>query len=146
MEEWWRGVAFMVAESSGARRTRVRECVCCGVPTATISIPACWDDWNLLPEDLRSSIVKNHGRGQINEYADDLLTAVAFWREIGAWRSKLRKKASSAPTQSVAAVSTASSERNVIALAERRRASVVPVRHLESEPGYALQRPMTAAR
>jgi hypothetical protein len=101
----------------------------------------------LLPEDLRSSIVKNHGRRQINEYADDLLTAVAFWREIGAWRSKLRKKASSAPTQSVAAVSTAISERNVIALAERRRASVVPtVRDLESESGYALERPMTAAR
>lgn len=69
----------MVAESSGARRTRVRECVCCGEATATPSIPACWDDWNVFPEDLRSSIVKNYGRRLIKEYTDDLLVAVAFW-------------------------------------------------------------------
>ena len=111
----------MVAESSGARRTRVKECVCCGEPTATPSIPACWNDWNLLPEDLRSSIVKNYGRRQIKEYTDDLLTAVAFWRQIGAWRSKLRKKTPTVMAQSAPAVPGGREQRNVIALAERRR-------------------------
>ena len=137
----------MVAESSGARRTRVRECVCCGAATATPSLPACWDDWNLLPEDLRSSIVKNYGRRLINAYADDLLAAVTFWRQIGAWRSKLRKKVSPAP--SAPADPIASDSRNVIALAGRRRASVVQtVLHSEetSDSEYTLDRPLVAAR
>lgn len=117
--------------------------------TATPSLPACWDDWNLLPEDLRSSIIKNYGRRQINEYADDLLAAVVFWRQVGAWRSKLRNRASSAApvvAPSVAAAPIESNERNVIALAERRRSSAAQTaRHsdAESEPDYA---PMTAAR
>lgn len=143
----------MVAVSSGARRTRVRECVCCGAATATPSLPACWDDWNLLPEDLRSSIVKNYGRRLINEYADDLLAAVAFWRQVGAWRSKLRKKVSPAPAPSAPVDPIASGNRNVIALAEalaeRRRASVVQtILHSDeqSESEDALDRPMTAAR
>ena len=147
-EKLWCGVAFMVAESSGARRTRVRECVCCGAATATPSLPACWDDWNLLPEDLRSSIIKNYGRRQINEYADDLLAAVAFWRQVGAWRSKLGRKVASAAAQttpSAPTISTTSNERNVIALAERRRSSVtLTAPYSESE--YPLGRPMTAAR
>lgn len=142
----------MVAESCGARRTRVRECVCCGAATATPSLPACWDDWNLLPEDLRSSIIKNYGRRQINEYADDLLTAVAFWRQVGAWRSKLRNKVSAAApaaAPSHSATPIENNERNVIALAERRRTSAAQTgRHsdAESEPDYALYRPMTAVR
>jgi hypothetical protein len=139
----------MVAESSGARRTRVRECVCCGAATATPSLPACWDDWTLLPEDLRSSIIKNYGRRQINEYADDLLAAVAFWRQIGAWRSKLRKKTPSAAPMadpSAAAVPIESNERNVIALAKRRRPQTVRHSEEESELDYALHRPKTAAR
>jgi len=142
----------MVAESSGARRTRVRECVCCGAATATPSLPACWDDWNLLPEDLRASIIKNYGRRRINEYADDLLAAVAFWRQVGAWRSKLRKKTPSAPAAAApgtAAAPTESNERNVIALAERRRNSEAHTARppdAESEPDYALHRPKSAAR
>ena len=137
----------MVAVSSGARRTRVRECVCCGAATATPSIPACWDDWNLLPEDLRSSIVKNYGRRNIKEYGDDLLAAVAFWRQIGAWRSKLRKTIPSATAPRAPAVAIVSNERNVIALAERRRTSVAPTtRHSDAEPEYALERLKTAAR
>ncbi len=141
-EEWWCGVAFMVAESTGARRTRVRECVCCGAATATPSLPACWDDWNLLPEDLRSSIVKNYGRRLINEYADDLLAAVAFWRQVGAWRSKLGRKVAPATAPAEASAPPApiaSNERNVIALAERRRSSVVPTereRHSEAESDW----------
>jgi hypothetical protein len=135
----------MVAESSGARRTRVRECVCCGAATATPSLPACWDDWSLLPEDLRSSIIKNYGRRQIKEYADDLLAAVAFWRQIGAWRSKLRKKAAAGITPSTQAVPNVGEERNVIALAERRRSPAVQTaRHSDDESEYTPDRPMTA--
>lgn len=135
----------MVAESSGAHRTRVRECVCCGADTATPSLPACWDDWNLLPEDLRSSIIKNYGRRKIKEYSDDLLAAVAFWRQVGAWRSKLRKKATSAIMPRALAVPGASEERNVIALGERRRSSVIQsARHSNDESECTLDRPMTA--
>lgn len=143
----WRGVALMVAESSGAPRARVRECVCCGAATATPSIPACWDDWNLLPEDLRSSIVKNYGRRQIKEYTDDLLAAVAVWRQVGAWRSKLRKAAPAVPAPSVPAASpSVSEERNVIALAERRRSPVVQtVQGLDEDSEDVLDQPMTAA-
>lgn len=107
----------------------------------------------MLPEDLRSSIVKNYGRRLINEYADDLLAAVAFWRQVGAWRSKLRKKVSPAPAPSAPVDPIASGNRNVIALAEalaeRRRASVVQtILHSDeqSESEDALDRPMTAAR
>ena len=136
----------MVAESSGARRARVRECVCCGEATATPSIPACWDDWNVLPEDLRSSIVKNYGRRLIKEYTDDLLVAVAFWRQAGAWRSKLRKNATAVAARSTPAIAGASGEHNVIALAERRRAPVVTsARHSDVEEEYTLEQPMTAA-
>ena len=137
----------MVAGNCGASRTRVRECVCCGAATATPSIPACWDDWNLLPEDLRSSIVKNYGRRQINEYTDDLLVAVTFWRQIGAWRSKLRERVRSALPPKAPAVPIASEERNVIALAERRRAHAVQTDpNSDDESEYELIRPMTAVR
>ena len=101
----------------------------------------------MLPEDLRSSIVKNYGRGNIKEYGDDLLAAVAFWRQIGAWRSKLRKTVSSVTAPSAPAAAIASDERNVIALAERRRTSVTQTaRHSDAQPDYALDRPKIAAR
>lgn len=139
-------MASMVAESSGARRTRVRECVCCGEATATPSLPACWDDWNVLPEDLRSSIVKNYGRRLIKEYADDLLVAVACWRQAGAWRSKLRKKAPALAAPSIPVIPNASEEHNVIALAERRRApALTNAQRSDVEEEYALGQPMTAA-
>jgi hypothetical protein len=101
----------------------------------------------LLPEDLRSSIVKNYGRRLIKEYTDDLLAAVAFWRQIGAWRSKLSKTATSAITPGgPAVVLSASKERNVIALAKRRRTPAVQTgRHFEVGSEYTLDRPKTAA-
>ena len=137
----------MSVDRSGARSTRVRECVCCGSATATNSIPACWDDWNFLPEDLRSSIVRNYGRRQIKEYADDLLTAVAFWREIGAWRSKLRKRPFPIFTASEPAGPIAGKVHNVIPLAERRRTAAMQIApEPDDEAESASPLPMTAAR
>src|SRR6185312_17486960 len=63
-----------------------RRCLCCGSVTATRSIPACWEHWTLLPEDLRSSIVTTYSRGQLMQYADRLDSAVRLWREARVWR------------------------------------------------------------
>jgi hypothetical protein len=96
---------------------------------------------------LRSSIVKNYGRRQIKEYTDDLLVAVTFWRQIGAWRSKLRETVRSALPPEALAVPIASEERNVIAFAERRRPHAArPDPHSDDESEYELLRPMTAVR
>ena len=35
-----------------------RKCVCCGAPTPTHSMCACWDHWIVLPEDLRSELLR----------------------------------------------------------------------------------------
>lgn len=67
---------------------RVRLCLCCGTVTATPSIPACWEDWQLLPEELRSSSIKTAARGQLILYAKALTEAVIVWRKAGAWRPK----------------------------------------------------------
>jgi hypothetical protein len=101
----------------------------------------------LLPEDLRSSIVKNYGRRQIKEYTDDLLIAVTFWRQIGAWGSKLRATVYPAAAPEAPAVPTTSKERNVIALAERRRPYPVQTEpYSDDDSEYELIRPMTAFR
>src|SRR6185437_16063648 len=63
-----------------------RRCLCCGAATATRSIPACWEHWTLLPEDLRSSLVVTSSLGQLTQYADGLDRAVRLWREAGVWR------------------------------------------------------------
>ena len=100
----------------------------------------------MLPEDLRSSIIKNYGRRLIKEYTEDLLAAVAFWRQTGAWRSKLRKKAVTVPS-APAVVPGARDGRSVIALAERRRTPMGrAVPHSDVETEYTLNRPKTAAR
>lgn len=72
------------------RRNPMRFCLCCGTTTETPSIPSCWDHWQLLPEDLRSSIIKNSARGQLTLYAKAATEAIAVWRKAGAWRPKRR--------------------------------------------------------
>jgi hypothetical protein len=81
-------VAFMVESASGPEGSPPRLCLCCGEQTATRSIPACWDHWIALPEDLRSAIVISYGRGQLNRYGESLAEAVRFWRHTGLWRPK----------------------------------------------------------
>ena len=127
----------MSAESVESRKSWTRQCVCCGTSAATRSIPACWEHWNLLPEDLRSSIIKSAGRGDIKQYTDRLLEAVAHWRGIGAWRNKRDGTALPASSPAIpstaAAVSRPRPEHNVISLdargliwAKRDSASAVP--------------------
>ena len=70
---------------------RPRPCICCGEPRATRSVPACWDHWIALPDDLRSELVVTVGRGQIGRYGDCLMEAVRFWRLTGLWRSRYVK-------------------------------------------------------
>ena len=67
---------------------RVRSCLCCGAATAAPSIPSCWDHWQLLPEELRSSILKSAARSQLTVYANGLTEAIVIWRNAGAWRPK----------------------------------------------------------
>src|SRR6185437_1775602 len=67
---------------------RVRLCLCCGTASETPAIPACWDHWQLLPEELRSSIIKSSARVELTLYAKAITEAVAVWREAGAWRPK----------------------------------------------------------
>lgn len=67
-------------------RSSPRRCVCCGAATATRSVPACWEHWTLLSQDLRSAIVIAYSRGQLTQYADCLDAAVKLWREAGVWR------------------------------------------------------------
>jgi len=120
----------MVAERVNPQRSWKRQCVCCEASAASRSIPACWEHWNLLSEDLRSAIVKCAGRGDIKRYTDCLLEAVAHWRQAGAWPSKrgarnLPVTAPSAPIGlsegSVPIGISSPDERNVIPLIERRR-------------------------
>jgi hypothetical protein len=110
----------MVEARRGGNEPPRRICLCCGAATASRSIPACWDHWNALPEDLRSSIVVSQGRGQLKVYADSLFDAVRLWRHSGAWRSKYQKAA--APVRAAAVANTAEfqSEHRVISLLEHR--------------------------
>ena len=75
----------------GIASSRPRPCICCGEPRATPSVPACWDHWIALPEDLRSELVVSVGRGQIGRYGDCLMEAVRIWRQTGLWRSRYDK-------------------------------------------------------
>ena len=81
----------MVGVASNPKDGRSRLCLCCGEPTATRSIPACWDHWIALPEDLQSAIVISTGRGEIGRYGDCLMEAVQIWRQTGLWRSRYVK-------------------------------------------------------
>ena len=42
--------------------------------------------WTVLPEDLRSDILKSHSRGELADYHRNLLRAVEVWRRLGVWR------------------------------------------------------------
>lgn len=94
----------MVGVASNPKDGRSRLCLCCGEPTATRSIPACWDHWIALPEDLQSAIVISTGRGEIGRYGDCLMEAVRIWRQTGLWRSRY-VKTESAPQELMLAVS-----------------------------------------
>jgi hypothetical protein len=111
----------MVDAGQGGEETPKRLCLCCGAPSALQSVPACWDHWSALPEDLRSTIVVSRGRGLLNDYADSLLEAVRLWRASGAWRSKYSKDAAPISRPSAAAPPEESqSEHQVISLDEHR--------------------------
>jgi hypothetical protein len=115
----------------------MRRCACCGVPTATRSIPACWEHWNVLPEDLRSSIVKSHGRGQIKQYKDTLLEAVMLWRQTGVWRNWRRETPLPVINSSTPITSNPRVERKLIYLPERRGTFVVATT-VSSDPDFEL--------
>ena len=68
----------------------LRECVCCGAPTPTRSMCACWEHWMALPEDLRSELLASRGRGELTNYHRNLLRAVEIWRRCGLWRAAPR--------------------------------------------------------
>jgi hypothetical protein len=77
----------------------MRVCLCCGTVTETPSIPSCWDHWLLLPEELRSSIIKTSARGQLIQYAKAATEAIAIWRKAGAWQPKGRTPQPNAAAQ-----------------------------------------------
>lgn len=84
-------VAFVIGSTSGLEHRPLRLCLCCGEPTATRSIPACWDHWVALPEDLRSAITISYGRDQLRRYNDGLMEAFRIWRLAGLWRPRYVK-------------------------------------------------------
>jgi hypothetical protein len=113
----------MVEVSQGGEETPRRLCLCCGAPTASRSIPACWDHWSVLPEDLRSTIIVSHGRGQLKVYADSLFLAVRVWRLSGAWRSKYPKAAAPMSLAGAANAPESRSQHRIISLDEHRQKS-----------------------
>lgn len=107
----------MVEARAPVESASERVCVCCGMATASRGMPACWEHWVLLPEDLRSSIVISQGRGQLSRYTENLLAAVQVWRLTGAWRPKPRK----APMRS-----GPTADGGIISLFDRRQKSASP--------------------
>lgn len=107
-------------------RAATRTCLCCGAPTAGHVMPACWPHWNLLPEDLRSAIVKSYGRGQVSLYGESLIAAVGIWRQIGAWVRKHNRGLWLAEPDPAAPASEAPVNGNVIRLFEIRQVLPAP--------------------
>ena len=97
-----------------------RLCLCCGAPTATRSIPACWDHWSLLPDELRLPMVANYGRCELQAYAENLLQAVRIWRQAGAWPLRSWRKAASPARSRAMTDSELRSAQSIISLLERR--------------------------
>ena len=64
----------------------MRECVCCGAPTPTQTMCACWPHWMVLPGDLRSELLKSYGRDEFANYHRHILEAIEVWRQLGVWR------------------------------------------------------------
>jgi len=117
----------MVEVTKNGGESPERLCLCCGAPSESRSIPACWEHWSSLPEDLRSTIVVSQGRGQLKIYADSLFEAVKLWRGSGAWRSKYQKATPSISQPSAAPSAEESHksqiEHRVISLLEHRQKS-----------------------
>lgn len=86
---WWRNdrrsglMLVMLAENPEGSG---RKCVCCGAPAATRSLCACWEHWMVLPEDLRSELLRSFSRDEFANYRRALLSAVEIWRHAGVWR------------------------------------------------------------
>jgi hypothetical protein len=40
----------------------------------------------VLPEDLRSEILKSYGRDEFANYYGTILKAIETWRQLGVWR------------------------------------------------------------
>ena len=80
---------MLVANPEGSGR----KCVCCGAPTPTHSMCACWDHWMALPEDLRSELLRSYSRDEFANYHRALLNAVKTWQNVGVWQtaSKARR-------------------------------------------------------
>jgi hypothetical protein len=121
-----------------------RNCLCCGMAAASRGIPACWEHWILLPEDLRSSIVISQGRGQLSIYTENLLEAVRVWRLNGAWRHKSKKaempvtvslaRAPSGPTVDVQIISLFDRRQKSASWTPSRPAAAVGKRLAQSQP------------
>ncbi len=47
---------------------------------------ACWPHWMVLPEDLRSELLKSYGRDEFANYHRNILEAIETWRQLGVWR------------------------------------------------------------
>jgi len=142
----------LVAESFNTQGPTTRQCICCGIPAATRSIPACWEHWNLLSADLRSSLVRSYGLGQLTQYANCLLEAVSLWRQVGAWRHKrgdtnlpVVKSSTLNSHMERKVIERKLIERKVIQLAGRRRTFVLPSPG-RSDSSFNLDKPLSKAR
>ena len=40
----------------------------------------------VLPEDLRSELLKSYGRDEFANYRRNILDAIETWRQLGVWR------------------------------------------------------------
>jgi hypothetical protein len=69
-----------------------KKCVCCGAPTPTRSMCACWGHWTALPEDLRSELLRSYSRDEFANYHQALLIAVEKWRHAGVWRMPAQRE------------------------------------------------------
>ena len=65
-----------LADASTTPGGDLRECACCGAPTPTQSMCACWPHWMVLPEDLRSELLKSYGRDEFANYHRNILEAI----------------------------------------------------------------------
>ena len=63
-----------------------RGCVCCGTPTPTQSMCACWPHRTVLPEISAQTFLKSYGRDEFANYHRDILKAIETWRQLGVWR------------------------------------------------------------
>jgi hypothetical protein len=75
--------------TSLVRRERI--CPCCGEPTPSPSMPACWSHWKLLPEDLQIELITTHSRCELLKYADALSRSIKVWKELKAWKGYVRQ-------------------------------------------------------